>query len=102
LERELAVKVILPAHRHNPDLLAAFVGGARLAGQLQPPGIMPVYDVGQLADGRPFFAMKLIAGRTLAELLAERDDPGHELPRFLRYVEGVCQAVGYAHARGVL
>src|SRR5262249_59763677 len=53
-----------------------------------------------LADGRPFFAMKLIEGRTLAELLAERGDPGRELPRFLRYVEAVCQAVGYAHARG--
>jgi tetratricopeptide (TPR) repeat protein len=102
LQRELAVKVILPAHRRNPELLRRFVGEARLAGQLQHPGIMPVYDVGQLADGRPFFAMKLIQGRTLAELLAERGDPGHDLPRFLRYFEAVCQAVGYAHARGVI
>src|SRR5262245_37435353 len=71
LERELAVKVILPEHRDNPDLVRRFVGEARLAGQLQHPGIMPVYDVGQLADGRPFFAMKLIEGRTLAELRSE-------------------------------
>src|SRR5262249_54270082 len=102
LQRELAVKVILPAHRDNPELLRRFVGEARLAGQLQHPGIMPVYDVGRLADGRPFFAMKLIEGRTLAELLAERGDPGQDLPRFLRYFEAVCQAVGYAHARGVI
>src|SRR4051794_38944562 len=65
LQRELAVKVILPEHRGNPQLLRRFVGEARLAGQLQHPGIMPVYDLGQMADGRPFFAMKLIQGRTL-------------------------------------
>jgi tetratricopeptide (TPR) repeat protein len=102
LGRELAVKVILPAHRDNPDSVRRFVSEARLAGQLQHPGIVPVHDVGRLADGRPFFTMKLIQGRTLAELLAERPDPGHELPRFLRYFEAVCQAVGYAHAHGVI
>jgi serine/threonine-protein kinase len=102
LGRDLAVKVILPAHRDNPNAVRRFVGEARLSGQLQHPGIVPVYDVGRLADGRPFFAMKLIQGRTLAELLAERPDPGHDLPRFLRYFEAVCQAVGYAHARGVI
>jgi serine/threonine-protein kinase len=102
LQRELAVKVILPEHRDNPDLLRRFVGEARLAGQLQHPGIMPVYDLGQMDDGRPFFAMKLIQGRTLADLLAERPEPGHDLPRFLRYFEAVCQAAGYAHAQGVI
>jgi serine/threonine-protein kinase len=102
LGRELAVKVMLPAHRGNSNLLRRFVSEARLAGQLQHPGIVPIHDVGQLADGRPFFTMKLIQGRTLAELLAERPDPVHELPRFLRYFEAVCQAVGYAHSRGVI
>jgi serine/threonine-protein kinase len=102
LGRELAVKVILPDHRDNPSSVRRFVDEARLAGQLQHPGIVPVYDVGQMADGRPFFAMKLIQGRTLAELLAERPDTGHDLPRFLRYFEAVCQAVGYAHSKGVI
>jgi serine/threonine-protein kinase len=102
LGRDLAVKVILPAYRSNPDLVRRFVGEARLTGQLQHPGIVPVHDLGQLADGRPFFTMKLIQGRTLAEFLAERPDPGHDLPRFLRYFEVVCQAIGYAHARGVI
>src|SRR5262249_50872666 len=51
---------------------------------------------------RPFFAMKLIEGRTLAELLAERAGPGCDLPRFLRYFEAVCQAVGFAHSKGVI
>jgi serine/threonine-protein kinase len=102
LGRELAVKVMLPAHRNNANLLRRFVGEARLAGQLQHPGIVPIHDVGQLSDGRPYFTMKLIQGRTLADLLAERPEPGHDLPRFLRYFEAVCQAVGYAHSRGVI
>jgi serine/threonine protein kinase len=102
LGRELAVKVILPAHRDNPELLRRFASEARLSGQLQHPGIVPVYDLGQMDDGRPFFTMKLIEGRTLTELLAERKGPDHDLPRFLRYFEAVCQAVGYAHARGVV
>jgi tetratricopeptide (TPR) repeat protein len=100
--RDLAVKVLLPAHRGNSNLQRRFVSEARLAGQLQHPGIVPVHDVGQLSDGRPFFTMKLIQGRTLADLLAQRPEPGHDLPRFLRYFEAVCQAVGYAHARGVI
>jgi serine/threonine-protein kinase len=100
--RELAVKVLLPAHRGNSNLLHRFVSEARLAGQLQHPGIVPIHDVGSLADGRPFFTMKLIQGRTLADLLAQRPEPGHDLPQFLRYFEAVCQAVGYAHSRGVI
>lgn len=102
LDRALAVKVVLPQHRDHPALVQRFLGEARLAGQLQHPGIVPVYDLGRLDDGRPYFAMKLIEGRTLAQLLQERPAPDHDLPRFLRYFEAVCQVVGYAHARGVL
>jgi serine/threonine-protein kinase len=46
--------------------------------------------------------MKLIEGRTLAELLRERPHPGHDLPRFLRHFEAICQAIGHAHSRGVI
>jgi len=102
LGRDLAVKVILPAHHDNAAVLRRFLDEARLAGQLQHPGVAPVYDLGRLPDGRPFFAMKLIEGHTLAELLRERTDPSHDLPRFLKYFEAVCQTVGYAHARGIL
>jgi tetratricopeptide (TPR) repeat protein len=102
LDRPLAVKVILPQHRADPSLVRRFLDEARLAGQLQHPGVVPVLDVGQLEDGRPFFAMKLVEGQTLAELLRQRPDPGQDLPRLLRYFEAVCQAVGYAHSRGVI
>jgi len=102
LDRALAVKVVLPQYRDDPSISRRFLGEARLAGQLQHLGVVPVHDLGRLADGRPFFAMKLIEGRTLTELLRERPDLGHDLPRFLRYFEAVCQAVGYAHSRGFI
>ena len=53
-------------------------------------------------DGRPYFTMKLVKGRTLAALLKERTDPAHDLPRFLAIFEQVCQTMAYAHARGVI
>jgi tetratricopeptide (TPR) repeat protein len=100
--RDVAVKLILSEHRDDPEVRRRFLAEARLAGQLQHPCIAPMYDLGHLPDGRPYFAMKLIHGRTLAELLAERTDPAHDLPRFLRYFEAVCQAVGYAHSCAVI
>src|SRR5262249_23892449 len=55
-----------------------------------------------LPDGRPFLAMKLIKGRTLAELLKDRPDPADQRGRFVAVFEQVCQAVGYAHAHDVI
>src|SRR5471030_3025363 len=68
LGRDLAVKVLLEQHRDNADLVRRFVEEAQIGGQLQHPGIVPVYELGILADRRPFFAMKLVKGRTLAAL----------------------------------
>jgi serine/threonine-protein kinase len=102
LNRDLAVKVLAERHRENPALRRRFLEEAQVAAQLQHPGIVPVHDLGTLPDGRPFFAMKLVEGRTLADLLAERPSPAHELPRFVQVFEQVGQAVGYAHSRRVL
>ena len=102
LNRELAVKVLLESHRHRPELLRRFVEGAQIGGQLQHPGIVPIYDVGRMEDRRPFFAMKLVRGTTLAVLLAGRSSASAELPRFLGILEQVCQTMAYAHARGVI
>ena len=98
LGRELAVKILLRRHAGDPDIVRRFTEEAQIGGQLQHPGIVPVYDVGSLHDRRPFFAMKLVQGRTLAAMLAERPDPEHERPRFVSIFEQVCQAVAYAHA----
>jgi hypothetical protein len=100
--RMLAVKVLLPAHQRNPDLERRFLAEARLTGQLQHPGIPPVHELGRLTDGRPFFAMKLVQGQTLEELLARRRSPAEELPRWLEIFAAVCRAVAYAHSQGVI
>jgi serine/threonine protein kinase/cation transporter-like permease len=108
LNRHLAVKLLLEEHRGQAEMERRFREEAQLTGQLQHPGVPPVHEVGCLEDGRPFFAMKLIKGRTLAELLAER--PGgaggaplvDDLPRFLAIFLQVCQTVAYAHSQGVI
>jgi serine/threonine-protein kinase len=102
LGRDLAVKVLLKRYRDRPEFVGRFIEEAQIAGQLQHPGIVPVYELGACADHRPFFAMKLVKGRTLAALLAERGDPARDLPRFLSIFEAVCQTVAYAHTRGVI
>ncbi len=66
LGRDLAVKVLLEAHREKPELVRRFVEEAQIGGQLQHPGIVPVYELGTFADSRPYFTMKLVKGRTLA------------------------------------
>jgi serine/threonine-protein kinase len=102
LGRDVAVKVLLDAHKDKVELLQRFVEEAQVGGQLQHPGIVPVYELGQFPDRRPFFAMKLVKGRTLSKLLRERPSPAADLPRFVQIFAQVCQAVGYAHARGVI
>ena len=102
LGRELAVKILLRRHSRDPDIVRRFTEEAQIGGQLQHPGVVPVYDVGLLPDRRPFFAMKLVQGRTLAALLAERPNSDHDRTRFVGIFEQVCQAVAYAHARGVI
>ena len=102
LGRDLAVKVLLEKHRDNPGLIRRFVEEAQIGGQLQHPGIVPVYELGCFDDRRPFFTMKLVKGHTLAALLEARRDRVHDRPRFLAIFETVCQTMAYAHARGVI
>ncbi len=102
LGRDLAVKVLLESHHDKPELVRRFVEEAQIGGQLQHPGIVPVYELGAFADRRPYFTMKLVKGRTLSALLAERQSPAYDLPRFLGIFESICQTLAYAHARGVI
>jgi serine/threonine-protein kinase len=102
LNRPLAVKVLLDEHRNDPRLLERFIEEAQVTGQLQHPSVVPVHELGVLPDGRPFFTMKLVRGRTLAELLAERADPTQNLPRFVQIFEHMAQALAYAHSKGVV
>jgi serine/threonine-protein kinase len=101
LGRDLAVKVLLEKHAHRPEVARRFIEEAQIGGQLQHPGVVPVYDIGRFGQ-RPFFTMKLVKGQTLAALLSERTDPAADRPRFLTIALQVAQALAYAHAKGVI
>jgi serine/threonine protein kinase len=100
LGRDLAVKVLLEKHVGRPEVVRRFVEEAQIGGQLQHPGVVPVYDVGRFGE-RPFFTMKLVKGHTLAALLGERAEAA-DLPRFLDIALKVAQTLAYAHAKGVI
>jgi len=102
LGRDVAVKVLLEKHADAPEMVRRFVEEAQIAGQLQHPGIIPVYELGRLADERLYIAMKLVRGRTLAALLEARTNPAEDQARFLAIFEQVCQTMAYAHACGVI
>ena len=102
LQRDLAIKFLRKSKSQQPGASLRFVEEAQIAGQLQHPGIVPIYDVGELEDGRPFFSMKLVKGQTLSQLLKKRSLVGQDLMRFLGIFEQVCQAIAYAHSRHVI
>src|SRR5262249_37857216 len=101
LGRDLAVKVLLEKHAHRPEVARRFLEEAQIGGQLQHPGVVPVYDVGRFGD-RPFFTMRLVKGKTLAALLRERTDPAADRPRLLGIALQVAQTLAYVHAKGVI
>lgn len=102
LDRDVAVKFL--ADSYPPDSAAAqrFLTEARITAQLQHPGIPAVHQVGSLADGRPFLAMKLIKGRTLEATLKERPDAVADRGQLVAVFEAIGQAVAYAHAHRVI
>ena len=102
LGRDLAIKVLLANHKEKPEVLNRFVEEAQIGGQLQHPGIVPVYELGQFADQRPFFTMKLVKGQTLTAILADRNDMTTDRPKLLGIFEQVCQTIAYAHSKGVI
>jgi serine/threonine protein kinase len=111
LKREVALKEILERHADDPARRDRFLIEAEITGGLEHPGIVPVYSLGHSADGRPFYAMRLIRGETLADAIArfhkERSgaEPGGwglELRKLLRRFIDVCNAIEYAHGRGIL
>jgi tetratricopeptide (TPR) repeat protein len=102
LQRDLAIKVIKAELRGRDNAEERFVREARITGSLQHPGIVPIHHLGRLADGRLCYTMKLVRGRTLADMLRDEADGLERLPHLLTIVEKVCQAVAYAHIKGVI
>jgi serine/threonine protein kinase len=102
LGRDLAIKVLLDQHKDKPEVVQRFIEEAQIGGQLQHPGIAPIYELGQFPDKRPFFAMKLVKGETLSKLLADRSDMANDRSRYINIFEQICQTMAYAHSRGVI
>jgi tRNA A-37 threonylcarbamoyl transferase component Bud32 len=102
LRRDVAVKVMKAELAGQPQLGHRFIEEAQVASQLAHPAIPPIHELGELPDGRLYFVMKLVQGRTLADLLAARSSPADDLPRLLGAFEQVCQALAYAHNKGVI
>jgi PAS domain S-box-containing protein len=108
LDRDVAIKELLPANMGHAKTVARFLREARLTGQLEHPGIVPVYELGSRAD-TPFYAMRFVRGRTLsaavqsyhANRINGRDDP-LEFIALLTAFAAVCNTIAYAHSRGVL
>jgi tetratricopeptide (TPR) repeat protein len=94
-DREVAVKVMHPGQDAG-----RFVVESKVTARLPHPGVPPVYALGELPDGRPFLAMKLVRGHTLADELAA--DRAVESPRLLGVFEQICLTVGFAHSQGVV
>ncbi len=102
LGRDVAMKVLRQEHSNNETVFDRFVEEAQIGGQLQHPGIVPVYELGMQADDRPYFTMKLIKGRTLAELLEDRAEGCTWMRRVVTIFEQICLTMAYAHSRLVI
>ncbi len=112
LKREVAFKELLDEHADSLAKRSRFLREAEITGGLEHPGIVPVYGLGHYADGRPFYAMRFVQGDSLKEAIeffhdsrAVVADPGErmlQLRRLLARFIDVCEAIEYAHSRGVL
>ena len=112
LHREVALKQILDGHADDPTSRQRFLIEAEITGKLEHPGIVPVYGLGRDGDGHPYYVMRLIRGDSLKEAIqrcyadeAMKTDAGRrslQLRKLLRSFTDVCNAIEYAHSRGVI
>jgi serine/threonine-protein kinase len=112
LHRIVALKRIKLDQANSPEKCARFVVEAEITGRLEHPGIVPVYGLGAFDDGRPFYAMRFIRGDNLKSAIEQFHkeekkgrEPGQRnlaLQKLLRRFLDVCNAIDYAHSRGVL
>lgn len=112
LRRTLAMKVLLqdegtsqPSRSPGDELsLGRFIEEAQVTGQLSHPGVVPVHELGVDSNGRVYFTMRLVDGRDLSkiwELVANNED-GWSLSRAIGVMLKVCEAMAYAHSKGVI
>jgi tetratricopeptide (TPR) repeat protein len=97
LGRDIAIKELI---KRGDRREVRFLREALITARLEHPGIVPVYEAGRWPDGTPFYAMKLVSGRPLRELIAER--PMDDRIALLHHVIAVADAIAYAHGRNII
>ncbi|MFM7056697.1 MAG: protein kinase domain-containing protein [Planctomycetota bacterium] len=111
LNREVALKEIQPDHVRDASSRTRFMVEAEVTGRLEHPGIVPVYSMGTTSSGTPFYVMRFIRGDSLKEAIAAFHDTSRTatpearrmaLRMLVRRLVDVCNAIEYAHSRGVL
>jgi WD40 repeat protein len=112
LHREVALKRLQGRFADRPESRSRFVVEAEVTGGLEHPGVVPVYGLGRDGDGRPYYAMRFVRGDSLKDAVARfhqegaaRGDRGERAVAFRKLLGrflDVCQAVAYAHSRGIL
>lgn len=110
LRRDVALKELRPDRIANSVIQSRFLREAQVTGQLEHPGIVPIYEVGRRPDDEsPYYTMRFIRGRTLAEAAdayhrhhRNTEDGPLEFRKLLTAFIGICNAVAFAHSRGVL
>jgi tetratricopeptide (TPR) repeat protein/tRNA A-37 threonylcarbamoyl transferase component Bud32 len=104
LKRHVALKRIRPDRLDSPNARARFLNEAEITGQLEHPGIVPIYALGQDDDATPYYAMRFVEGRNLADAIAAY----HQQPTPLAFNDlvqrylSICRTVAYAHSKGVI
>jgi WD40 repeat protein/tRNA A-37 threonylcarbamoyl transferase component Bud32 len=99
LGRDVAIKELLDRTSHVGEV--RFLREAMITARLEHPGIVPVHEAGRWADGTPFYAMKLVAGRSLRDLIGERKTVDERIP-LLHHVIAVADAIAYAHGKQII
>ena len=103
LNRTVAMKVLQPERAHERLVRQRFLAEAQVTGQLDHPNIVPVYELGSDDDGKMFFTMQLIEGRTFSEFLdSNPPDNDERVEQALEVFFRVCDAISFAHSRGVV
>lgn len=101
--RVVAIKTLHERAEGDPKTVRRFLLEARVTAQLEHPGIVPVYDIGALPDGRSYYTMRVVKKRSLRDILQQPEPrPGWPLVRLLGAFLQVTRALAYAHSRGVL
>ncbi len=100
LRREVAIKELKSAHLGEAQQVR-FLREARVTGQLEHPGVVPVYELGHRSDGTLYYAMRLVRGRTLKDALRDCGTLEERLRHLPHFVQ-LCQTIAYAHSRGVI